>query len=194
MDKKIIADTAVKNRYLIFICMMLVFGTIFGTSMLKYLPEEICKNIYNFISSDSESFINVFIDRFSFPFIVLAGIYFSGSSILGTVSVPFIILIYGALIGFENAVKYSFLGADYIMNGMILYFCGALYFGFIIIVMAESSIFYSKKLKACIKETNLEKPHYNGKKQTVKFIAFTACFVIISLISVCFSRFIQSVL
>ncbi|MBE6899187.1 MAG: hypothetical protein E7479_00755 [Ruminococcaceae bacterium] len=194
MDKKIVIDTVIKNRFLIIICIMLVFGTIFGTSMLGYLPEEICLNIFDFISSDSENFINDFINSFSFPFLILLGLYFSGSSILGTISVPFIIFIYGAFTGFENAVKYSILGADYIVNGMILYFCGALYFGFIIIVMAESSIFSSKKLKACIKDINAEKPHYNAKKQAVKFVGFTACFAIISLISVCFTRFIQSVL
>lgn len=194
MDKKAAINAVIKNRFLILICMMLIFGTFFGTSMLKYLPEETSRNIFNFISSDSESFFNAFIDRFSFPFIVLIGIYFSGSSIFGTFSAPFIIFIYGMLIGFENALKYSFFGADYIINGMILYFCGALYFGFIIITMAESSIFSSRKLIACLKVTNAEKPHYNAKKHTVKFFAFTVCFAVISLISVCFSRFIQSVL
>ncbi len=192
--KKEIFDCIYKNRFLIINCIVLIFGTLFGMSMLKIVPEEIQKNLFTYISNSSPEFINILINRFSFPFLVLIGIYLSGTSIFGSITAPLIVFINGFFFGFENAVKYRFTGMDYIINSLIVFFTSAVFINFILIIMAENSIFYSRQLLSCVTNNNLEKPHYNAKKLSVKFITFTAFFAFVSTISAYFSRFIQSVL
>ena len=58
----------------------------------------------------------------------------------------------------------------------------------------ENSIYLSRQLSKCFSNKNDEKPHYNAKNLTVKFIGFTAVFAIICLISAVFYKFIHSVL
>lgn len=173
---------------------MLVFGTIFGTSMLKIIPEEICENFYGFVSKQSSDLFNVFINRFSFPFIILLFLYFSGTSLLGMFSALAAIFINGFFYGFENSINYKFSGMDYVVNSLVIYFTSAVFMNFMIIVMAENSIFSSKQLHNIIDNKNPENSHYNAKKSSVKFITFTVFAALISLISSAFLLFIQSVL
>lgn len=194
MDKKEILNYIFKNRVLILFCAVLVFGTIFGTSMLNFVPEEISENFYNFISKSNNNFSSVFINKFTFPFLMLFGIFLSGTSTLGNILSIFMILINGVIFGFENALNYKFSGTDYIVINMTNFFSGALFFNFIMIIMAENSFFSSKQLCKSINSSINEKPHYNAKKQYVKFITFTFVFAIFSAISSVFCRFIQSVI
>ena len=194
MDKKVIYENIYKNRFLIISCVVLVFGTIFGTSMLKIIPEEICENFYGFVSKQSLDLFNVFINRFSLPFIILLFLYFSGTSLLGMFSALAAVFISGFFFGFENSINYKFSGMDYVINSLVIYFTSAVFMNFMIIVMAENSIFSSKQLHNIISNKNPEKSHYNAKKLSVKFITFTVFAALISLISAGFSLFIQSVL
>lgn len=194
MDKKVIYENIYKNRFLIINCVVLIFGTIFGTSMLKIIPEEICENFYGFVSKQSSDLFNVFINRFSFPFIILLFLYFSGTSLLGMFSALAAIFINGFFYGFENSINYKFSGIDYVVNSLVIYFTSAVFMNFMIIVMAENSIFSSKQLHNIIDNKNPEKSHYNAKKSSVKFITFTVFAALISLISSAFLLFIQSVL
>ena len=65
---------------------------------------------------------------------------------------------------------------------------------FFLLIMAENSVYSSIYLLKCVLDRTSEKPHYNAKKITVKFISFTVIFAIICLISAGFYKFIQSVL
>lgn len=191
IERKLVFDTAYKNRFLILSCAVLIAGTFFGTSMLKYLPENICINLYNFISQNPESFSSEFLNKICFPFFMLISIYLAGFSALGCITSLAAIFINGAFFGFENGLNYIFSGTDYIINGLISYFTATLYFSFMLIIMAESSIFLSRRISEKLKSDRTEIPHYNAKKQTVKFITFTFVFAIFSAISTYISMFIR---
>ena len=45
MDRKMFIDSLIKNKYLILICVVIVLGTFFGVSMLKFLPNEFEKMV-----------------------------------------------------------------------------------------------------------------------------------------------------
>lgn len=192
MDKIFDLNTVLKNRFLILSCAVLILGTVFGTSMLKFLPEEVLKNLFGFLSNRPSDFMNEFINKLSFPLLILISLYFSGSGIFGSFTAPFLVFIYGAFYGFENSLNYMFYGADYIVSCMISFFTGTFFYGFAILLMSENSIFSSKSIMNCIKGKSEEKPHYNAKKQAVKLVAFTACFAIISVFSAFISLFVRS--
>lgn len=190
-DRKIIFNTVYKNRFLILSCAVLVAGTIFGTSMLGFLPEDMGKNIYDFVSQKPESFSAGFADKFCFPFIILLGIYLAGFSALGYATSLAAVFINGAFFGFENGIKYMFSGTDYIMDGAISYFTATVYFVFMLIIMAEGSVFSAKHILNKIKSNNAENTHYHAKKQTVKFIAFTLAIAFFSAFSAYISVILQ---
>ncbi len=194
MDKKNIYEIIYKNRFLILTCSMLILGTIFGTSMLKVMPDEFSRNLFEIVSKTSTDFMNIFINKFIFSFFILSGLFFSGTGIFGSFTVPFLILINGLLFGMENALNYNFSGMDYIFNSLINFSTSALFINFLLIIMSENSIFSSKQISKAVFENSNEKTHYNAKKITVKFITFTVIFTIISLISACFYKFIQPIL
>ena len=194
MERKIIFETVYKNRFLILNCLMLFLGTIFGTSMLKIIPEELSGNLFAFVSKSSSDFINIFINRFSFPFIILTGIYFSGTGIFGSFTAPAMIFISGFFFGFENALNFKFSGMDHVVSALVIFFTSVVFIDFILLIMSENSIYLSLQLSKCVSNRNDEKQHYNAKNLTVKFISFTAVFAVICLISAGFYKFIQSVL
>lgn len=194
MDRKVIWNALYKNRFLILSCLMLILGTFFGTSMLKIIPEELSENLFGFVSKSSSEFINIFINRFSFPFIILFGIYLSGTCILGNFTAPAAIFINGFFFGFENALNFKFTGMDHTVSALVIFFTSAVFIDFILLIMSENSIYSSRQLSKCVSNKNDEKPHYNAKNLTVKFIGFTAVFAIICLISAGFYKFIHSVL
>lgn len=192
MERKLIMNAVIKNRFLILSCLMLICGTFFGMGMIRYLPEEICKNIFNFISVFQKDYLNIFLNIFSFPFLILLALFFSGSCIFGNLTAPFLIFVFGAVEGFENSVVYMFLGENYIIYEMIYYLTGTVCFNYILIIMSENSLAAVKKLNYSIKETNSEKPYYNAKNQIVKFVAFTFVFVVISSFSAFIYVFVNS--
>ena len=194
MDKKAVVENIIKNRFLILSCAMLIAGTFFGMSMLKIIPEEICVNLYNFISKTSDDLFNLFINKFSFPFLIMICLYFSGTSIFGVFSALLGIFINGFIFVLENSLKYEFIGINYIVNSTINFFTSAVFINLILVIMTENSIFYSRQLSDIICNKNSEKSHYNAKNMHVKFLTFTVILAIISFISACFSLFIQPVL
>ena len=194
LDRKLIWNALYKNRFLILSCLMLILGTFFGTSMLKIIPEEISGNLFECISKSTSDYINIFINRFSFPFIILFGIYLSGTGILGNFTASAVIFINGFFFGFENALNFKFSGMDHTVSALVIFFTSAVFIDFILLIMSENSIYLSRQLSKCVSNKNDEKPHYNAKKLTVKFISFTAVFAVICLISAGFYKFIQSVL
>ena len=193
MDRKTLFKRVLKNRYLILVCLILILGTYFGTCVLKIIPENIAENLFGFVSKSALDFKGVFINRFSFPFIVLIGIYLSGTGILGSLTVPLVVFINGFLFGFENALNYKFLGMNYIVNSVMIFFTLTVFLDFMIIILSENSIYSSKQLTDYITGKNTEKSHYNAKKITVKFVTFTVIFVVVSLISSGFYCFIQPI-
>ncbi len=192
IERKFIFDLFYKNRYLILLSGVLIAGTIFGTSMLGFLPENMSQNLFGFLSRESTGFRQLFLNRFCFPFVIFISVYLCGFSIIGSFLIPAIIFIFGALYGFENALMYKFSGIDYITSAIISYFTAMLYFGFLLIILSESSVFLSRTITIQIKSKNEEKPHYNAKNQTVKFITFTLVFAIFSVFSAYISPIIQS--
>ena len=194
MDKKLIFNVVYKNRFMVISCIMLILGTLFGNSVLKIIPEEISENLFEFISKSTSDFINIFINRFSFPFIILIGIYLSGTGILGCFTAPAILFINGFFFGFENALNFKFLGMNYVVSALVVFFTSAVFIDFILLIMSENSIQSSLRLLNCVSNKNVEKTHYNTRNLTVKFISFTVIFVIICLIYTVFYKFIQSVL
>ncbi len=194
MDKKSILTAVIKNRFVILICFMLISGTFFGMSMLKIIPEEINKNLFGFISNSSSEFINIFLNRFSFPFIILTGIYFSGNSIFGNFTVPAIIFINGFFFGFENALNFKFLGIDHIILALIIFFTSTVFIDFVLLVMSENSIYSSRQLLKCLSNKNAENSHYNAKNITVKYIGFTVIIAIVCIISASIYKLIQPIL
>lgn len=191
IERKLIFDTVYKNRFLILSCVVLIAGTFFGTSMLKYLPENICKNLYSFISQNPESFSTEFLNKFCFPFMILICIYLAGFSALGCITSLAAVFINGAFFGLENGLNYMFSGTDYIISGLISFFTAKLYFCFMLIIMAESTVFLSRRISEKLKNNSAEIPHYNAKNQTVKFITFTFAFAIFSAVSAYISMFIR---
>ena len=194
MDRKTIIETVFKNRFLILSCLMLILGTLFGTCVLKIVPEEFSKNLFNFVSKSSLDFMNIFINRFSFPFIILIGIYLSGTGIFGSITAQVMLFINGFFFGFENALNFKFSGMDYVISALVIFFTSAVFLNFFLLIIAENSVYSSIYLLKCVLDRTSEKPHYNAKKITVKFISFTVIFAIICLISAGFYKFIQSVL
>ena len=179
MDRKMFSESAAKNKFLIIICVILILGTFFGLSMLKFLPDEFKKNLFIFLSSEPEKIYNVIINKFTFPFITLFCLYFSGTSLIGNIISLITIFIYGSVYGFRNGIIYMFNQNDYILKEIISYFSGTLFFGFLLILMAENSFNSALQIRFDIKKENKEKPHYNARKYTVKFFGFTVVFAII---------------
>ncbi len=194
MDKKFILSTVYKNRFLILSGIVLVAGNIVGITVLKTLPQSIAKNLSLFISQASQTFFGDFLNCFCMPFITLLFVFLAGFSAVGKFTVFFTVFINGILFGFQNGINYMFLGTNYIFTAIISYFTATVYFGFLIIIMAESSIFSSKHLIELLKNETSEKLHYNAKNQTIKFITFTAVFAIFSAISAYFTPFFQEFL
>ncbi len=194
MDKKFILYPLYKNRFLILSCVMLILGTFFGMSMLRIIPKEISENLFGFISNSSSEFINIFLNRFSLPFIILTGIYFSGNSIFGSFAVPAIVFINGFLFGFENALNFKFSGMDYIILSLIIFFTSTVFIDFLLLIMSEVSVYSSRQIIKCLSDKNAEISHYNAKNITVKYIGFTVIIAVISIISAAFYKFIQPIL
>lgn len=194
MERKVLFRNISENRFLIISCVMLILGSVFGVSMLRIIPEEIAKNYYMLITESGFEIFNLFINRFSFSFIILLCIFLSGTSILGIFSAPAAVFINGLFIGLLNALNYRYSGMDHIINSLILFFTSAVFNNFIIILMSENAFIYSSRLIDAVANKTAEKPHYNAKKLTVKFICFTVFMGFVSLISAVFTGFIQPVL
>ena len=194
MDRRMFIDSLIKNKYLILICTVIVLGTFFGVSMLKFLPNEFEKNLFIFLSSEPKDIYNIIINKFAFPFIILFCLYFSGTSLIGNITAIIIMFLYGTVYGFQNGIFYTFGQDDHILKEVISYFSGSVFFVFLLIIMAENSFFSSIRIKNTIKKADVEKSHYNAKKQTVKFITFTVVFAAISVFSSFFKKFILTFL
>lgn len=194
MDKNTVLNSIHKNKLLIICCTVLILGTAFGMSMLKIIPKEISENLFNFISTSSKNTANIFLNRFSFSFLVLICIFLSGTSTLGSITTYIIIFVDGLFFGFENALNYNHIGVNYIITSIVVFFSSKIFIDFMLIMMAESAIVQSRQLTLAVSSSNSEKPYYNAKKLCIKFLAFTVCFVFISAFSAFFIKFIQSVL
>lgn len=184
MSKEKIFETLRKNRYLIFSCFVLICGIVFGTAVLKYIPDELCKNIYEIISKESSDFFINFIDKFTLPFIILTALYLSGFSAAGQITAALAVFINGTIYGIKNAVNYSFMGADFLISDLLEYFTFTIYIGFLTLIMSENALASAKKILISLKSDLPEKPHYNAKKITVKYVTFTAVFAAFSAFSV----------
>ncbi len=189
MNAKKVFDTIKKNRYLIISCVILIFGIIFGTIVLKYLPDELCKNLFEITSRKSEIFYIGFIDKFTLPFIVMTALYFSGFSAAGQVTAGIALFADGAIYGVRNAVNYSFVGADFLVTALLEYFTFTIYIGFLVLIMSENAFASARKVSLSLRPETTEKPYYNAKKFTVKYITFTAIFAVFS----AFSAFISNI-
>lgn len=194
MSRKEIFDIIYKNRILILCCAVLIFGGIIGTSVLKILPENVCVNLFDFLSDDNENFNNIFMNRFCFPAVVLTAIYFSGFGIFGRFTALLALFINGAFFAFENGIKYMFFGAEYFTKIMVSYFTATLFMGFLLIIMAENAFCSSNLINLIVNSKNTEKPHFKAKNITVKFITFTAVFAVFSAFSAYISVILQKIL
>lgn len=184
MSREKIFETFRKNRYLIFSCAVLICGIIFGTAVLKYIPDELCKNIYGIISKESGEFLISFIDKFTLPFIILTALYLSGFSAAGQITAALAVFADGAIYGIKTAVNYSFAGTDFLILALLEYFTFTIYIGFLILIMSENALASAKKVFVSLKSDLPEKSHYNAKKITVKYVTFTAVFAVFSAFSV----------
>ncbi len=197
INRKQIFEIALKNRYIIILSIMLILGTVFGTSMLNILPEIICKNIFAFLSKETSDFYNNFFNIFSLSFFFLTASYLSGFSLIGSFFVPAIVFSNGIFYGFKNAVFYKFSGNEYILSSVLNLIITELFFVFLLIILSESAIFLSKSYseKSKNQQNNPpEKSHYNARNHSVKFIAFTAISVIVSVFSAYFIPIIKCLL
>ncbi|MBR3610720.1 MAG: hypothetical protein IKL57_04555 [Oscillospiraceae bacterium] len=174
-----------KNRYIFILCSMLILGTFFGTSMLRLLPQNMCENLFSFLSEESSNFRRTFFDVFTLPFITLSASFISGFSLIGSYFIPVIIFAEGAIYGFKNALFYSFSGSEHILYAAISFVIINLLYGFMLIIISESTIYLSKsycKRNINIENETAEKPHYNAKNHVVKFITFTAVLMLTSVL------------
>lgn len=183
MDIKSYFNTVYKNRIIIFCCSVLIIGTIFGTSMTGLLPEEIKRNIFVFLSESENDFSSLFFNIFTLPFIMLFSVFLSGFSTLGKTNCLFILFIDSVLFSFENSINYTYSGMNYIIESLKEQLTAMLFFNFLFIIMAENSYISSENILRIINNKTSEKPHYNTKKHTVKFITFTVIFAILSAFS-----------
>ncbi len=193
MDKNIVLNSIYKNRLLIICCAALIFGTISGISVLKIIPNDISENLFDFISISSKNTANIFLNRFSFSFLVLIGLFLSGTSTVGSITAYIMIFINGLFFGFENALNYNHIGVNYIITSIVVFFSSKIFIDFMLVIMAENAIVQSRQLVSSVSQYSSEKPHYNAKRLCVKFFTFTVCFAIISAFSAFFIKFIQSV-
>ena len=92
--------------------------------------------------------------------------------------------------GIKNALNFSYVGSDFIIKSVADYFTFSLYAAFLVVTMAESSLLSSQSVYNKLNKVSTEKPLYNAKNQTVKFITFTA---VIALFSV-FSGYISTII
>lgn len=194
MDKKIVINALYKNRILLMLCAVLIIGGVFGISVLKIIPENICKNLFIMTSKTTENFLNEFLNKFSLSAVFLILIYSAGLSIIGKYTSVFFVFAYGIFNTFASGLNYMFFGSQNFVNSVISYFTSALYFGFMLIIMAENSFYSSLALNEAVKNNNAEKARFKAKNLTVKFIGFTAVFAIFSAFSAYISIVIQSVL
>ncbi len=194
MDKKNILSNILRNKILILSCAVLVIGCIFGVSMLKFLPEATAENLFSFASQNAETFFGSFLNRFCFPFITLLFVFLAGFSAVGKFTALAALFINGVFFGFENGINYMFSGSNYILNAAISYFTATVYFGFLLIIMSEASVFASLRLSSFLKNPSAEIPHYSAKNQTVKFITFTAIFAVFAAISAYFTPILLELL
>ncbi len=189
MSKKTVLATLKKNRYLIISCAVLIAGIVFGTAVLKYLPNELCRSIYEITSKESENFYIGFIDKFTLPFIIITALYLSGFSAAGQVTAGIAVFSDGAIYGLKNAVNFSFGGTDFFVSALLEYFTFTVFIGFLLLIMSENAFASARKICVSLKSDAVEKPCYNAKNLTVKYIAFTAVFAVFSVFSVFASSF-----
>lgn len=187
MSKNSVFENVRKNRYLIISAVLLICGIAFGKEILDYLPPELCKNIFEIASKKSNSFYIAYIDKFTLPFVIITALYLSGFSAAGQITAGVAMFADGAIYGIKNAVNYSFVGKDYIIPALFEYFTFTIFIGFLLLIMSESAFASAKKIYLNVKSEGAEKPHYNAKNITVKYIAFTAVFAVFS----AFSAFIS---
>lgn len=194
MDRKMIFNMVYKNRNLIMCCAVLIFGCVFGISVLKLLPESVSGNLFSILSRNTNDFGSIFFNNFSFPAIIFTAVFLSGFSLLGRLSSLFSVFTNGAVFSFVNGMNYMFLGAENFVNSVVLYVILTVYYEFMLIILAENAIFASDCIKKCINSKNEEKPHYNAKKITVKYIGFTVILAVFSAFSAYISIILRSVL
>ena len=174
--------TIKQNRYLIISCLILIYGITIGTFLIKFIPNDLCKNIFDLISNNSVSVKTKFFDLFIMSFSVLALEFIFGMNLCGNLINNIILFFNGIIIGICKSLNFHFLGTDFIFNSAIEYFTYTVFVEFVIIIMSESALQFSKQLRAEINQ-NTEKNGLKLKKYTVKFIAFTLITAIFSLLS-----------
>ncbi len=178
MVKNVIGKTLLKNRYLAISCLLLLFGTILGIIAMKSFSEDLYQKVYIVVTKSEDSFFDIIINRFVFLEILLFMAFLSGFSILGHLTGGMTAIILGVVYGIKNAVSYSVLGSDYVIHAIIEFFVFYIFFVFFFLLMLESSFQQTQILFLSTFAENDDRPHYNAKSQSVKFI----CFTVISLL------------
>ena len=197
INRKSIFENIYRNRYIAILCVILILGTIFGTGLLKVLPETVCKNIYVFLSQEPNDYYSQFLNTFSLSFILLTASYLSGFSLIGKYFVPSIVFFDGTFYGFKNSIIYKYTGTEYLFQALITLILIKFFYEFLLIIISESSVYLSKsyfdKSKSHENDT-FKKTHYNTRNHNVKFIAFTAILALISAVSAYFTPIIRSLI
>lgn len=180
----------VKNKYLFTACGLLLAGVVIGVLVLKFLPEKLESQLGEFVLKDGGSVLKAAMNRFALPAFTLLLLYIGGFNAVGHITVSFALLGFGVVYGIKNALNFSYVGSDFIIKSVADYFTFSLYAAFLVVTMAESSLLSSQSVYNKLNKVSTEKPLYNAKNQTVKFITFTA---VIALFSV-FSGYISTII
>lgn len=190
MSAKKVLDLVLKNKFLIICCAVLILGTVFGTLVLKYLPEKLCGELLLLASPKADSFLTGFINRIALPLIILTSLYLSGFSAAGHATSAAAVFICGAIMGIKSAVNYLYSGTGFFLTALAEYFTFSLYVCFLLITMAESSFFSSQQIYIRAYRPSREISHTYAGNATVMYIAFTAA----SALFAAFSAYIFSIL
>ena len=179
---KKIMQTVKQNKYLIISCMILTYGIIIGTFLIKFIPENLCEKIFALIANNHPSLKTKFFDLFIMSFSVLTLEFIFGMNLCGNLINNVILFFNGIVLGICKSINFYYLGTNFILDSAIEYFTYTVFVEFVIILMAESALKFSKQLLIEINQ-NGEKNSIKFKNYIVKYITFTCIIIIFSFLS-----------
>lgn len=172
-----------KNKYLLIACALLLTGTVIGSCVLNFLPEELKIQLGSFVLKDGKSILNIALDRFTLPFFALLILYIGSFNAVGHITATVALMSFGTVYGIKESLNFSFYGEEFIIKAAANYFTFSVYVLFLVATMAESCFLSAQSVYKELHGGSSEKAHYNAKNQTVKLITFTAITVLFSLLS-----------
>lgn len=195
-----ITDFFIKNKILIISLLLFLFGIIFGIFAVgKYekLNDFSANFIKEFISlRASEKFSKILFNSFFRYVIALVVFAVFGTSMFGTITVPFLLCVIGVFYGNATAYLYSEFALKGIAFNAVIFIPSVIIFLIILLLACKESVNFSIKLSSLTFSKSFSfNLSIEFKKFTITFLIFLLavfiCAVVDAIISCSFIKYFQ---